>query len=122
MGIDSPPRTAPGHHADADAEDEPVTVGDIVLDPARHTVTLAGAAVPLSGKEFALRHELMRQPGVVLSPTYLIDHVWDSAYEGGSNVVDVYVRHLREKVDRPFGRSSIQTVRGSGYRLVIDEA
>ena len=94
-----------------------VTVGDIVLDPARHTVTRAGVPVPLSAKEFALLHELMRQPGVVLSRTYLIDHVWDSAYEGGSNVVDVYVRYLREKVDRPFGRSSIQTIRGSGYRL-----
>jgi two-component system, OmpR family, response regulator len=99
-----------------------VTVDDIVLDPARHTVTRAGTPVPLSAKEFALLHELMRQPGVVLSRTYLIDHVWDSAYEGGSNVVDVYVRYLREKVDRPFGRSSIQTIRGSGYRLATGEA
>ena len=59
---------------------------------------------------------------MVLSRTYLIDHVWDGAYEGGSNVVDVYVRYLREKMDRPFGRSSIETIRGSGYRPVIDEA
>jgi two-component system OmpR family response regulator len=59
----------------------------------------------------------MRRPGEVLSRSHLIDHVWDFAYEGGSNIVDVYMRYLREKVDRPFGRESIQTVRGAGYRI-----
>jgi two-component system, OmpR family, response regulator len=73
--------------------------------------------VALSAKEFALLHELMRHPGEVLSRSHLIDHVWDSAYDGGSNVVDVYVRYLREKLDRPFGRTSIHTIRGAGYRL-----
>jgi two-component system, OmpR family, response regulator len=98
-----------------------VAVGDIVLDPARRTVTRAGVSIALSTKEFALLHELMRHAGTVLSRTYLIDHVWDNAYEGGSNVVDVYIRYLREKIDRPFGRASIQTVRGAGYRLMGEE-
>ena len=95
-------------------------VGDIVLDPARQTVTRAGTSVRLSVKEFALLHELMRNPGTVLSRTHLIDHVWDIAYDGGSNVVDVYIRYLRDKLDRPFGRETIETVRGAGYRLRTD--
>jgi two-component system OmpR family response regulator len=95
--------------------------GDITLDPARHTVSRAHTQIALSAKEFALLQELMRAPGEVLSRTYLIEHVWDSAYEGGSNVVDVYVRYLREKIDRPFGRASIETVRGAGYRLNPDD-
>jgi len=90
-----------------------LTAGGIALDPARRAVTLDGQAVALSAKEFALLQELMRHPGEVLSRTHLIDHVWDSAYEGGSNVVDVYVRYLREKL----GRECIETVRGAGYRL-----
>jgi len=94
-----------------------ITVGDIVLDPARHAVSRAGVEVRLSSKEFPLLHQLMRHPGEVLSRTHLIDHVRDTACEGGPAVVDVYVRYLREKLDRPFGRASIETVRGTGYRL-----
>jgi two-component system OmpR family response regulator len=94
-----------------------LSAGDIVLDPARHVVTRAGIEVRLSAKEFALLHELMRNCGAVLSRTYLIDHVWDTAYDGASNVVDVYIRYLRDKLDRPFGRETIETVRGAGYRL-----
>jgi two-component system OmpR family response regulator len=94
-----------------------LTAGDLTLDPARRTVTRAGTAVTLSAKEFALLHEFMRRPGEVLSRSHLIDRVWDSAYDGGSNVVDVYVRYLRDKLDRPFARETIQTVRGAGYRL-----
>jgi two-component system OmpR family response regulator len=94
-----------------------LTVGDLVLDPARRWVTRAGVPVALSAKEFALLHELMRHPGEVLSRSHLIDHVWDTAYDGVSNVVDVYVRYLREKLDRPFARTSIRTIRGAGYRL-----
>jgi two-component system, OmpR family, response regulator len=97
-----------------------LTVGDIVLDPARHAVTRAGAQVRLSAKEFALLHELMRHAGAVLSRSHLIDHVWDTAYDGASNVVDVYIRYLRDKLDRPFGRETIETVRGAGYRLRAD--
>ncbi len=92
-------------------------VGDLVLDPAAHAVRRGDVPVDLTAKEFALLEHFMRHPGEVLSRTQLIEHVWDFAFEGDSNVVDVYVRYLREKIDRPFGRSSLQTIRGSGYRL-----
>jgi two-component system OmpR family response regulator len=92
-------------------------VGDLTLDPVSRVVRRGEVGVELSPKEFALLQELMRRPGEVLSRTYLIDHVWDFAYDGGSNIVDVYIRYLRAKVDRPFERNSIRTVRGAGYRL-----
>ncbi len=92
-------------------------LGDLSLDPATHRVDRRGTSVDLTSKEFALLEYLMRHPGEVLTRTRLIEHVWDFAYDGDSNVVDVYVRYLREKVDRPFGRRSIETVRGVGYRL-----
>ena len=90
--------------------------GDLTLDPVSRVVRRGDVEIALSPKEFALLHELMRRAGEVLSRTYLIDHVWDFAYDGGSNVVDVYVRYLRDKVDRPFDRDSIRTIRGAGYR------
>jgi two-component system OmpR family response regulator len=92
-------------------------VGDLVLDPAAHSVHRGSKVVDLSPKEFALLELFMRHPGEVLSRTQILDHVWDFAYDGTSNVVDVYVRYLREKIDRPFGCTSIETVRGVGYRL-----
>jgi two-component system, OmpR family, response regulator len=92
-------------------------VGSLRLDPAAKAVERAGRPVGLSPKEFALLELFMRHPGEVLSRTRILDHVWDFAYDGTSNVVDVYVRYLREKVDRPFGTASIETVRGHGYRL-----
>ena len=92
-------------------------VGDLRLDPARREVTRGGAEIQLSAKEFALLETLMRHAGDVLSRLELIEHAWDIAYEVRSNVVEVYVRRLRDKVDRPFGRESIETVRGAGYRL-----
>lgn len=95
----------------------PVQVGDLCLDPAGRRVTRGGIEVELTSKEFSLLEFFMRHPGDVLTRTQLIEHVWDFAYDGASNVVDVYVRYLRLKVDRPFGRDSIQTVRGSGYRM-----
>jgi len=90
-------------------------VGDVELDPAAHAVTRAGQAVELSAREFALLEYLMRHPGEVVSRTRLLDHVWDYEYGGGSNVVDVYVGYLRRKLERPFGRPFIRTVRGVGY-------
>ncbi|HKZ75707.1 MAG TPA: response regulator transcription factor [Actinomycetota bacterium] len=100
------------------AERPPVlAAGDLTLDPATRRVARGDASIELTAKEFALLEFLMRYPGEVLSRTRLIEHVWDFAYEGDSNVVDVYVRYLREKVDRPFGTDSIETVRGAGYRL-----
>jgi two-component system OmpR family response regulator len=91
--------------------------GDLVLDPATRQVWRGDEEVGLSAKEFSLLEVFMRRPGEVLSRYHLLEHVWDYEYENRSNVVDVYVRYLREKVDRPFGRDSIETVRGAGYRL-----
>jgi two-component system, OmpR family, response regulator len=95
-------------------------VGDLRLDPATHQVWRGRTEIDLSGKEFALLETFMRRPGDVLSRVQLLEHAWDYAYENRSNVVDVYVRYLREKIDRPFARSSIETVRGVGYRLRKD--
>jgi two-component system, OmpR family, response regulator len=95
-------------------------VGELRLDPATRQVWRGEAEITLSGKEFALLETFMRRPGDVLSRVYLLEHAWDYAYENRSNVVDVYVRYLREKIDRPFGRSSLETVRGVGYRLRRD--
>src|SRR6476620_10625130 len=99
-----------------------LVAGDLVLDPAARSVVRGGARVDLTAKEFALLEFLMQRAGEVLSRTRILEHVWDFAYEGDSNVVDVYIRYLRDKVDRPFGRRSIETVRGAGYRLRTDGA
>ncbi|HEU4450612.1 MAG TPA: response regulator transcription factor [Gaiellaceae bacterium] len=95
-------------------------VGDLRLDPAARRVSRGGSEIHLSAKEFALLETFMRRPGEVVSRYELLEHCWDGGYENRSNVVDVYVRYLREKVDRPFGRRSLETVRGAGYRLRAD--
>jgi two-component system, OmpR family, response regulator len=87
------------------------------LDPATRQVWRGGDEISLSVREFALLEAFMRRPGDVLSRYQLLEHAWDYEYENRSNVIDVYVRYLREKVDRPFGTDSIETVRGAGYRL-----
>jgi two-component system OmpR family response regulator len=92
-------------------------VGDLRADPATRQVWRGDAEITLSAKEFVMLETFMRRPGQVLSRYQLLEHCWDYAYENRSNVVDVYVRYLREKLDRPFGRTSIETVRGAGYRL-----
>jgi two-component system OmpR family response regulator len=92
--------------------------GDLTLDPATRQVRRGDAEIQLSTKEFALLETFMRRPGEVLSRYQLLEHCWDYGYENRSNVVDVYVRYLREKIDRPFGRETLQTVRGAGYRFV----
>jgi two-component system OmpR family response regulator len=92
-------------------------VGDLRLDPATRRAWRGDVEVMLSAKEFALLEAFMRRPGDVLSRYQLLEHAWDYGYENRSNVIDVYVRYLRDKVDRPFGRASIETVRGVGYRL-----
>jgi two-component system OmpR family response regulator len=97
-----------------------VQVGSLKLDPATRQVWRGDAEVELSAREFALLEAFMRRPGVVLSQEQLLDAAWDFAYERRSNVVEVYVRYLREKLDRPFGVQSILTVRGMGYRLAKD--
>jgi two-component system OmpR family response regulator len=95
-------------------------VGGLKLDPATRQVWRGDAEISLSAKEFSLLEVFMRRPGEVLSRFQLLEHGWDYDYENRSNVVDVYVRYLREKIDRPFGRDSIETVRGAGYRLRKD--
>jgi two-component system OmpR family response regulator len=97
-----------------------VEVGDLRLDPGTRQVWRGEDELHLSAKEFALLETFMRRPGQVLSRYQLLEHCWDYTYENRSNVVDVYVRYLREKVDRPFGRRSLETVRGAGYRLRPD--
>jgi two-component system, OmpR family, response regulator len=92
-------------------------VDDLRLDPASRRVWRGEHEIRLSPKEFALLETFMRRPGQVLTRLQLLEHAWDFAYENRSNVIDVYVRYLREKLDRPFGTSSIETVRGVGYRL-----
>ena len=102
-------------------ERPPVTeVGDLRLDPSTRQVWRAETEIELSTKEFALLETLMRRPGQVLSRFDLLEHAWDYSYENRSNVVDVYIRYLRKKIDRPFGVRSIETVRGAGYRLRKD--
>ena len=95
-------------------------VGDLRLDPAAHRAWRGAVELRLSAKEFALLEVFMRNPGTTLSRNRLLEGAWDMGFDGRSNVVDVYVRYLREKIDRPFARRSIETVRGVGYRL--DEA
>ena len=92
-------------------------VDDLRLDPAAHRAWRGDQELDLSAKEFALLELFMRRPGLTLSRTQLLDGAWDMAFESRSNIVDVYVRYLREKIDRPFGRDSIETIRGVGYRL-----
>jgi two-component system OmpR family response regulator len=94
-----------------------LSVGDLVLDPATHEVRRGEVEIALTAREFALLEALMRRPGQVLTRFELLERVWDGGYEHRSNVIDVYVGYLRDKLDRPFGRSSLETVRGVGYRL-----
>jgi two-component system OmpR family response regulator len=94
-----------------------LAVGDLRLDPATREVQRGKTPIALSAKEFALLEVFMRRPGEVLSRLHLLEHAWDFAYENRSNVVDVFIRRLRRKIDEPFGVESLETVRGAGYRL-----
>jgi len=94
-----------------------LTVGDLVLDPAGMTIRRGSTPISMAAKEFAVLEYFMRHPGDVISRARFLEHVWDFARDGDSNIVDVYVRFLRDKIDRPFGVRSIETVRGAGYRL-----
>jgi two-component system OmpR family response regulator len=97
-----------------------VEVGSLSLDPASRELRRDGALIPLSAKEFTLLEALMRHPGEVLSRYQLLERAWDREYDNRSNVVDVYISYLRDKIDRPFGTHAIETVRGVGYRLRAD--
>jgi two-component system OmpR family response regulator len=92
-------------------------IGDLVVDPATHAVARAGTRVELSAREFAVLEYLARHPGQAVSRTRLIEHVWDQNFEGSTNIVDVYVGYLRRKLEQPFDRPLIRTIRGVGYAL-----
>ena len=97
-----------------------LTVGDLSLDPARHGVCRAGTGIELTPTEFALLEYFMRRPGELLTRITLVEHVWDFAFDGDPRIVTVYIRSLRDKIDRPFRRASLETVRGLGYRIRDD--
>ncbi len=99
--------------------ERPVTiqVGDLIYDPAAKSVTRAGTEIELTSRELSLMAFLMRNAGTVLDKSEILTHVWDFAFEGDPNIVEVYIARLRRKVDRPFGRQDIETLRGLGYRL-----
>jgi DNA-binding response OmpR family regulator len=98
-----------------------LTIGDLVVDPAARRCWRGGVEVALTTREFALLHHLVRHAGRVCSKTELVENVWDQHFEGDLNVVEVYVGYLRRKIDAPFGRTDIETVRGAGYRYRTDE-
>ena len=95
-------------------------VGDLRMDPAARLGWRAGQLIDMTPRELSLLEYLMRNRDDVLSKRDILDHVWDYDFEGDPNIVEVYIRHLRNKLDRPFNRDSIRTVRGAGYRLVDD--
>jgi len=97
-----------------------LTVGDLRLDPATHELWRGDVPVPVTPRQFALLEFLMSRGGEVVPKSTILEHVWDFAYEGDPNIVEVYVRQLRLRIDEPFGRRSLQTVRLVGYRLVDD--
>ena len=94
-----------------------LSAGTVTLDPATRQVTVEGRLVDLTAREYTLLEYLLRHAGMVLSRTRIREHVWDEAFDGDSNIVDVYIRYLREKIDRAFGIELIETVRGAGYRI-----
>jgi two-component system OmpR family response regulator len=94
-----------------------LAAGDLRLDPASHRVWRGEVTIELTPRQFGLLECLMRHPGEALSKAGLKEHLWDFAYDGDLNIIEVYVRQLRQRIDEPFGRQAIQTVRGVGYRL-----
>ncbi len=102
------------------APERPVVLqaGDLTLDPARRTVERSGTELNLTPREFGLLHYLIRHHGDVVTKAQILEGVWDTNYDGDPNIVEVYISYLRKKVDQPFERATIQTVRGVGYRLV----
>jgi len=94
--------------------------GDLRLDPATHVCRRADEEIGLTAREFAVLEFLIRRRGEVVSKLEILENVWDFAFDGDPNIVEVYIRHLRVKIDEPFGKASIQTIRGAGYRLASD--
>jgi DNA-binding response OmpR family regulator len=97
-----------------------LTAGDLTVDPARRRVTRGGVDIAVTSREFAMLEFLMRRRGDVVSKRAIIENVWDMNFDADPNIVEVYVSYLRKKIDQPYGRSAIQTIRGAGYRLAAD--
>ena len=97
-----------------------IEAGDITLDPATKRVARDGTVIEVTAREFAVLEFLMRRKGDVVSKREVLEGVWDFDFDGDPNIVEVYVGHLRNKIDRPFGRAAIETLRGSGYRLATN--
>jgi len=93
------------------------TAGDLTVDPVTHRCRRGDVDVTLTAREFSVLEFLLRRAGEVVSKGEILDNVWDFAFEGDPNIVEVYIRHLRRKLDEPFGRQLIETIRGAGYRL-----
>jgi two-component system, OmpR family, response regulator len=104
------------------AKERPAVLGagDLALDPAAHRCRRGEVEIELTSREFSVLEYLMRRAGEVVSKQEILDHVWDYDFDGDPNIVEVYIRYLRNKIDRPFGRRSIETVRGAGYRMLGD--
>jgi heavy metal response regulator len=103
-----------------DYKTKELSVGDLELDPLRRMVTRSGEKIDLTGKEYALLEYLLRNRGRTVTPSMILEHVWDMNYEGFSNIVNVYINHLRNKIDKDFDNKLIQTVRGHGFRIDED--
>ncbi|MGQ1838413.1 response regulator transcription factor [Kocuria turfanensis] len=105
------------------APERPVVLaaGSLELDPVRRTVTRRGQRLELTAKEYVILQYLLQNKEQVVSKLQIMDNAWDAGFEGSENIVEVYVGYLRKKIDAPFGLSTLQTVRGMGYRLVSDE-
>jgi two-component system OmpR family response regulator len=99
-----------------------LVAGDLRLDPAEHRCWRGDTEIILTAREFALLELLMRRAGQVQSKSQILDHVWDPAFDGDANIVEVYIGYLRRKIDTPFGRRTIETLRGTGYRLAANDA
>jgi two-component system OmpR family response regulator len=97
-----------------------LTAGDLTLDPARRRVERGGEEVRLTPREFSVLAYLMRHAGDVVSKVEILENIWDAHYDGDPNIVEVYIGYLRRKIDQPYDRTSIETLRGMGYRLARD--
>ena len=104
------------------APERPVvmTAGDLTLDPSEHRVYRAGTQVAVTPREFCLLEFLLRNRGHTVTKTAILENVWDAHFNGDPNIVEVYIGYLRKKIDHPYGRSAIETIRGAGYRLAAD--
>jgi DNA-binding response OmpR family regulator len=97
-----------------------LSAGDLIVDPAARRCRRGAQEIDLTTREFSVLEYLMRRMGDVVTKQDVLDHVWDFDFEGDPNIVEVYIRYLRNKVDRPYGRHAIETIRGSGYRVAVD--